>query len=121
MVDAPKLKYKLVVVGGCSGKTSIIERFVNNQFPESTATTGASKNYIISKKYPKFSNAEVTFDITDTSSSDKFGALFRIIFKNQELGILVYDLTSKASFEEKAPSDILAEAVDMITGFIEIR
>ena len=37
MVDAPKLKYKLVVVGGCSGKTSIIERFVNNQFPESTA------------------------------------------------------------------------------------
>ena len=100
MVDAPKLKYKLVVVGGCSGKTSIIERFVNNQFPESTATTGASKNYIISKKYPKVSNAEGTFDITDTSSSDKFGALFRIIFKNQELGILVYDLTSKASFKK---------------------
>lgn len=32
------------------------------------------------------------------------------------------DLNSRrASFEEKAPSDILAEAVDMITGFIEIR
>lgn len=27
----------------------------------------------------------------------------------------------KATFEEKAPADILAEAVDLITGFIEIR
>ena len=32
------------------------------------------------------------------------------------------DLNSRrASFEEKAPMDILAEAVDLITGFIEIR
>ena len=50
MVDAPKLKYKLVVVGGSSGKTSIIERFVNNKFPESTVTTGAYKTYIISSR-----------------------------------------------------------------------
>lgn len=27
----------------------------------------------------------------------------------------------RASFEEKAPADILTEAVDLITGFIEIR
>lgn len=100
MVDNPKLKYKLVVIGGRSGKTSIIERFVNHQFPESPAPTGAQKNYSVAKIYQKYSNAEVTFDITDTSSSDKFGALFRIVFKNQELGILVYDLTSRTSFEE---------------------
>lgn len=32
------------------------------------------------------------------------------------------DLTSRhASFEEKAPSDLVAEAVDLITGFIEIK
>ncbi|MCI2106915.1 MAG: type II toxin-antitoxin system PemK/MazF family toxin [Intestinimonas sp.] len=32
------------------------------------------------------------------------------------------DLASRrASFEEKAPSDLVAEAVDLITGFIEIR
>lgn len=32
------------------------------------------------------------------------------------------DLASRrASFEEKAPSDLVAEAVDLITGFIEIK
>lgn len=32
------------------------------------------------------------------------------------------DLTSRrASFEEKAPADLTAEAVDMITGFLEIK
>ncbi len=32
------------------------------------------------------------------------------------------DLNSRgASFEEKAPADILAEAVDLIIGFLEIR
>ena len=32
------------------------------------------------------------------------------------------DLNSrKASFEEKAPADIVAEAVDMIIGFVEIK
>lgn len=36
MVDIPKLKFKLVVIDGKAGKTSIIERFVKHQFPEST-------------------------------------------------------------------------------------
>ena len=32
------------------------------------------------------------------------------------------DLNSRgASFEEKAPSDLVAEAVDMIIGFVEIK
>lgn len=100
MVDIPKLKFKLVVIGGKSGKTSIIERFVKNQFPESPSPTNASKNYSVSKIYSKYSNAEITFDITDTSSNEKFNALFKILYKDQEIGILVYDLTNRDSFEE---------------------
>lgn len=111
MADVPKLKFKLVVVGGSTGKTSIIERFVKHQFPESPAPTTASKNYNVAKIYSKYQNAEVTFDITDTSSSEKFNALFKILYKDQVLGILVYDLTNKASFEEmKKKYQLLKEA-----------
>ncbi len=36
--------------------------------------------------------------------------------------VRMLDLNSRgASFEEKAPADILAEAVDIIIGFLEIR
>lgn len=100
----PKLNYKLVVSGGTSGKTSIIERFVNHQFIDNPTHTSGMKQYNIVKQFPKFSNAEVTFNITDTSSEDKFNTLFKILFKDQVLGVLVYDITSRESFEEMKKS-----------------
>ena len=102
MVDnkIEKLSYKLIVSGGASGKTSIIERFVSHQFIVNPVHTSGMKQYNIVKKFPKFSNAEVTFNITDTSSDEKFNTLYKILFKDQVLGVLVYDITSRASFEE---------------------
>ena len=102
MVDnqIEKLSYKLIVSGGASGKTSIIERFVSHQFIVNPVHTSGMKQYNIVKKFPKFSNAEVTFNITDTSSDEKFNTLYKILFKDQVLGVLVYDITNRASFEE---------------------
>lgn len=102
MVDnkIEKLSYKLIVSGGASGKTSIIERFVSHRFVVDPVHTSGMKQYTIVKKFPKFSNAEVTFNITDTSSDEKFNTLYKILFKDQVLGVLVYDITNRASFEE---------------------
>ena len=44
------------------------------------------------------------------------------VFEQGDIVYLDFDLRSRhAAFEEKAPQDITAEAVDMITSFIEIR
>ena len=52
MVDnkIEKVSYKLVVSGGTSGKTSIIERFVNHQFIVNPVHTSGMKQYNIIKR-----------------------------------------------------------------------
>lgn len=100
MEEKQRVNYKLVITGGVSGKTAIVERFVNNRFPESYVPTQAKRNVEKTLIFKDFENTHVTFDITDTSSDDRFKNFSKIIFKDQVLGIVVYDVTNKESFEE---------------------
>lgn len=100
MEEKQRENYKLVITGGVSGKTAILDRFVNNRFPETYVPTQAKRNVEKTLIFKDFENTHVTFDITDTSSDDRFKNFSKIIFKDQVLGIVVYDVTNKESFEE---------------------
>lgn len=100
MEEKKNVTYKLVITGGVSGKTAIVDRFVNNKFPETYVPTQAKRNLEKTVLFKDFENTHVTFDISDTSSDDRFKNFCKIIFKDQVLGIVVYDVTNKNSFEE---------------------
>jgi len=108
---------KVVILGEPGvGKTSIISRYVTNQFfPVVISTTGAS----YSTKLLKIDNDnKIKFQIWDTAGQERFRSLAKIFYQNAVAVILVYDITVRETFEqlkeywikeieENAPADII--------------
>jgi len=76
--------------------------------------------------FNRVSNLTMVCPITHTDRNSPFQ--LRLDHRTKTDGVVMcdqarmLDLNSRrASFEEKSPADILAEAVDLIAGFIEIR
>ena len=108
---------KVVMVGEPGvGKTSIISRYVLNQFSDIVvSTTGASyatKNFELDKVH------KIKFQIWDTAGQERFRSLAKIFYQNASAVVLVYDITKRDTFEkikefwikeikENAPSDII--------------
>ena len=90
---------KVVLVGDTGvGKTCIIQRYVNDKYSEITESTIAStytyKN-LTCKKY----NRSISFDIWDTAGQELYRALAKNFYLNATIGILVYDVRRRDSFE----------------------
>ena len=107
---------KVVILGEPGvGKTSIISRYITNQFfPVVISTTGAS----YSTKLLKIDNDKIKFQIWDTAGQERFRSLAKIFYQNAVAVILVYDITIRDTFEqlkeywikeikENAPPDII--------------
>ena len=107
---------KVVILGEPGvGKTSIISRYITNQFfPVVISTTGAS----YSTKLLKIENDKIKFQIWDTAGQERFRSLAKIFYQNAVAVILVYDITIRETFEqlkeywikeikENAPPDII--------------
>jgi small GTP-binding protein len=107
---------KVVILGEPGvGKTSIISRYITNQFfPVVISTTGAS----YSTKLLKIENDKIKFQIWDTAGQERFRSLAKIFYQNAVAVILVYDITIRDTFEqlkeywikeikENAPPDII--------------
>ena len=94
------LTCKVALVGGPGvGKTCIIERFTKDTFDEcceSTVTSSYSEKKINFKDY----NKTISFDIWDTAGQEVYRALAKNFYKNASIGILVYDITRKDTFED---------------------
>ena len=108
---------KVVILGEPGvGKTSIISRYVTNQFsPVVISTTGASYSTKILKIDDENS---IKFQIWDTAGQERFRSLTKIFYQNAVAVILVYDITVRETFEqlqkywikeieENAPTDII--------------
>jgi small GTP-binding protein len=97
--------FKVVVVGTSGvGKSSIIRRLVQNDFREGGAPTCGADFHT----YSCAAGADtVRLQIWDTAGQERFRAISRSYFRNAVGAILVYDITSAASFDEVA--DWLAE------------
>ena len=99
MKDKDNISCKVVLVGDTGvGKTSIIERYINNKYDENQKTTLVS-SYTFKKIDIKKYNKSISLDIWDTAGQEVYRSLSKNFYLNASIGILVYDITRKASFE----------------------
>ena len=90
---------KVVLVGDSGvGKTCIIQRYVNNSYNENTESTSASTYTYKILDYKQY-NKSISFDIWDTAGQELYRALARNFYLNASIGILVYDVRRRESFE----------------------
>jgi len=90
---------KLVLLGDTNvGKSSLVLRFVKNQFVHDQCTTvGAA---FLQQAVPlDDSEDKIQFGIWDTAGSERYKALAPMYYRGAEAAIVVYDITSFESFE----------------------
>jgi len=90
--------FKIILVGESGvGKTSIIYRYLfdeyNQEILATTSITAEKKEIIIDEE-------KITLEIWDTCGQEKYRSLANLFFTKVDAAILVYDCTSKNSFEQ---------------------
>ena len=95
MPGLPNLK--LVFLGDTSvGKSSIAQRFVNNEFNEfSEPTIGAA---FLTKEI-EARGRNIRLDIWDTAGQERYRALAPMYYRGADIAVIVYDVSSLDSFE----------------------
>lgn len=93
---APLAKYKLVFLGDQSvGKTSIITRFMYDQFEKSyQATIGI--DFLSKTMY--LEDRTVRLQLWDTAGQERFRSLIPSYIRDSSVAVIVYDITDRASF-----------------------
>ena len=87
---------KVIVVGDSGvGKTSIINRYIENFNPDEKATIGAS----FSSKLEVVDDYNISFDIWDTAGEERFRSVNSIFYKEASICLIVYDITNLKSFQ----------------------
>ncbi|KAJ6232871.1 ras-related protein rab-37 [Anaeramoeba flamelloides] len=90
------LKIVLLGITG-AGKTCLVKRIVDGTFDDKEPTTlGAS---FIQKKYTCKTGTQYSFAIWDTAGQEKFESLSTFYTRDAGAAIIVYDITSKSSFD----------------------
>lgn len=89
--------FKLVLIGNAgSGKTSLINRYVNNKFLDSyTCTLGVD----FFTRTIEVEDSVIKFQIWDTAGMEKFRSMTASHFKGCHAAFVVFDLSSRSSFE----------------------
>lgn len=99
MADAaapkPSSSVKLVLLGEAAvGKSSLVLRFVNNDFQENKEPTiGAA---FLTQKISLPSRI-IKFEIWDTAGQERFASLAPMYYRNAQAALVVYDLTKPTS------------------------
>jgi small GTP-binding protein len=90
---------KIVLIGESGvGKTSIIYQFIDKSFLYDQQTTIGGT---FATKKVKCSNGKILkLEIWDTAGQEKYRSVTKMFYKDADAAILVYDITSKNSFEE---------------------
>jgi small GTP-binding protein len=107
-------KFKIIFLGEKNvGKTSLINRYVNNKF------NSFSQSSIDDTKHKKVKQDGATFDlsISDTTNEEKLGKFTKNYYRDAHGAIIVFDLTDENSankvkfwldeLKENAPKDIV--------------
>ena len=91
------LEVKIVLLGNINvGKTSIASRYCKNSFNEHHINTigGAYQQ----QKVVLNNGAMVKLHIWDTSGQERFRAMTNLYYRDAQVAILTYDITSESSF-----------------------
>lgn len=90
---------KIVLIGESGvGKTSIIARYVNDRFDGHTVTTVGATSF--NKKVTLQNGTIYDARIWDTSGQEQFRSLCKIFYRDAQIAILVYDITSRNTFDQ---------------------
>ena len=88
---------KITLIGDSGvGKTCIINRYAQNEFTENTdSTLGVGYK----KKAFEFNGKTYQLDLWDTAGQEQYRSLGKHFYKDSFIVILVYDITSRESFD----------------------
>ena len=90
--------FKIILVGESGvGKTSIITQFIDEIFQQDQQSTIGGT---FSNKTLKCDNRYLKLEIWDTAGQERYRSVTNMFYKDSNAAILVYDITSKYSFEE---------------------
>ncbi|TQS35467.1 hypothetical protein Golomagni_04111 [Golovinomyces magnicellulatus] len=92
----PSSSVKLVLLGEAAvGKSSIVLRFVNNDFQENKEPTIGAAAFLTQKCTLPYRT--IKFEIWDTAGQERFASLAPMYYRNAQSALVVYDLTKPAS------------------------
>ena len=92
-----KTHIKVILIGESGvGKSAIIQRYYEDKFKENTFSTHFS-NYL--EKEVTINDEKYILELWDTAGQEEYRSVNKIFVKNSKIIILVYDVTSFASFE----------------------
>ena len=96
--DMTPIQTKLVLLGEAAvGKTSVVYRFVQDDFQENREPTiGAA---FLTQRC-RLEDRLIKFEIWDTAGQERFHSLAPMYFRNAQASAVVYDITKAASFEK---------------------
>ena len=96
-VPERNIRYKLVLFGNESvGKTSLVERFVNDKFEINYVST---LGYNVYEKQLAYKNALISLMIYDIGGQEQFRELRKKYAEGAHTGLVVFDLTNSNSFD----------------------
>lgn len=91
-------RIRIAVLGESNiGKTSIIERFIYDEFQLFPIATIGCITYFINKK---INDENVQICINDTAGQERFNSLPKMYYRNIDAYIIIYDITNKNSFTQ---------------------
>ncbi|CAO2841507.1 unnamed protein product [Amaranthus hypochondriacus] len=92
------IQAKLVILGDMgTGKTSLVLRFVKGQFYDyQESTIGAA----FFTEVLSINDGNVKLDIWDTAGQERYHSLAPMYYRGAAAAVVVYDITSKESFEK---------------------
>lgn len=89
-------QFKVIIVGfQASGKTSLILRYVRNQFHETTLSTQGIDNYF---KTIGIEDRKIMLHLWDTSGQAIFQPLRDSLYRGADAAVLVFDICCKETF-----------------------
>ena len=109
---------KVVLLGESGvGKTSIIQKYLNNIFEATVYPTGTA-NFFSKDIYFEKEKKTIKFEIWDTAGQEQYHSIAKMYFLDASVCILVYDITARKSFEElkKFWIDEIREVCESDTG-----